>query len=252
MTDTQLYAVATLLAAVGVWLLLPRGTSRGRVAGAALAAASLALWALRLPRLGTWFEEVVFLLLAGVTLVAAVATISLSNPVYCAIWFGLSLLGTSALFLYQGAQFLAAATILVYAGAILVTFLFVLMLAQPEGRAAYDRLSWEALVSATTGAVMVGILSVALFAAPKGPAGEAARPSAAQLAAHILAPDHVARIGSELFGRHLLAVQVIGTLLLTALVGAAAIVAHAQQQARASSRSGGQQPSRGNEGGQDG
>ena len=60
----------------------------------------------------------------------------------------LSLLGTAGLFLFQGAQFLAVATIVVYAGAILVTFLFVLMLAQPEGQASYDRVSWEALLSA--------------------------------------------------------------------------------------------------------
>ena len=65
---------------------------------------------------------------------------------YCAVWFALSLLGTAGLFLFQGAQFLAVATIVVYAGAILVTFLFVLMLAQPNGRAYYDRVSWEPLV----------------------------------------------------------------------------------------------------------
>ena len=56
----------------------------------------------------------------------------------------MSLLGTAGLFLFQGAQFLGVATIVVYAGAILVTFLFVLMLAQPEGHAFYDRVSWEA------------------------------------------------------------------------------------------------------------
>ena len=62
------------------------------------------------------------------------ATVTFRNPVYCAIWFGLSLLGTAGLFLFHGAQFLAVATVVVYAGAILVTFLFVLMLAQPEGK----------------------------------------------------------------------------------------------------------------------
>ena len=54
----------------------------------------------------------------------------------------MSLLGTAALFLLQGAQFLGIATVAVYAGAIVVTFLFVLMLAQPEGHAFYDRISW--------------------------------------------------------------------------------------------------------------
>ena len=64
---------------------------------------------------------------------------------YCAIWFALTLVGTAGIFMLQGAQFLGVATIVVYAGAILVTFLFVLMLAQPGGDAFYDRVSWEAI-----------------------------------------------------------------------------------------------------------
>jgi NADH-quinone oxidoreductase subunit J len=148
--------------------------------------------------------------------------------VYCAIWFGQTLLGTAGLFLLAGAQFLAVATVAVYAGAILVTFLFVLMLAQPEGRATYDRVSWEALLSAATGAVLVGILSMTVagvLTAPASPgplAIEAASEDA--MAQNILAPEHVARLGGELFGRHLLAVEVAGTLLLAALIGAAIIV----------------------------
>ena len=93
---------------------------------------------------------------------AAVATISCRSPVYCAIWFGMTLAGTAGLFLLAGAEFLAVATIVVYAGAILVTFLFVLMLSQPEGHTTYDRRSWEALVSAFTGAVLVGILTATI------------------------------------------------------------------------------------------
>ena len=45
------------------------------------------------------------------------------------------LVGVAGLFFLIGAEFLAVATLVVYAGAILVTFLFVLMLAQPEGDA---------------------------------------------------------------------------------------------------------------------
>ena len=87
---------------------------------------------------------------------AAVATISFRSPVYCAIWFGMTLTGTAGLFLLAGAEFLAVATLVVYAGAILVTFLFVLMLAAPEGDSSYDRHSWEAMISAFTGAVLRG------------------------------------------------------------------------------------------------
>ena len=68
--------------------------------------------------------------------------IASQSPVYSAIWFAMSLLGTAGLFFFNGAQFLGVATIVVYAGAIVVTFLFVIMLAQPEGHADYDRISW--------------------------------------------------------------------------------------------------------------
>jgi NADH-quinone oxidoreductase subunit J len=129
--------------------------------------------------------------------------------------------------LFIGAQFLAVATVAVYAGAILVTFLFVLMLAQPEGKAPYDRVSWEALISAVTGMVIVGVLSMTIgrVFSPSAPPPYPVVPVAEKvLAAGILTPQHVARLGSELFGRHLIAVDLAGVLLLVALVGAAAIV----------------------------
>src|SRR6185295_5737827 len=116
-----------------------RGVGTGRMLGMLPLAVSLGLFASRAPLLGTWVSESVFLILASVTVLAAVATVTFRNPVYSAIWFGLSLLGTAGLFLFQGAQFLGVATVVVYAGAILVTFLFVLMLAQPTGQAYYDR-----------------------------------------------------------------------------------------------------------------
>jgi NADH-quinone oxidoreductase subunit J len=222
-----IFAVGTLLGALGLWLLLPRGAAGGRMTGAVLAAAALGMWLSQLPGLGAWIADGVFYILAGVTIVAAGGAVTFRNPVYCAIWFGLSLLGTAGLFLLSGAQFLAVATVVVYAGAILVTFLFVLMLAQPEGKASYDRISWEAMVAAATGAVLVGILSMTIssvFVAteragtPMPPADEAA------MAEEILAPQHMAHLGGELFGRHLIAIEVAGTLLLATLVGAAVIV----------------------------
>ncbi len=83
-----------------------------------------------------------FWALAAVTLIAAAAAVVTHKPVYTALWFALSLLGTAGLLLFDGAQFLSISTVAVYAGAILVTFLFVIMLAQPEGHAPYDRITW--------------------------------------------------------------------------------------------------------------
>jgi NADH-quinone oxidoreductase subunit J len=227
----QILILATLLGALGLWLMLPRGNSRGRGIGAVLGIIALGLGASTLPSLGNWLTDGLFVVLAAITVISAVATITFRNPVYCAIWFGQTLLGTAGLFLFAGAQFLAAATVVVYAGAILVTFLFVLMLAQPEGRAVYDRVSWEAPISAAAGIVMVGILSITiggvfspdikgLYYFPIG------APTEEALAEGVLAPQHVAGLGVELFGRHLIAVEVSGTLLLVALIGAAAIIAY--------------------------
>ncbi len=244
MNDPQrIIPLATVLGAVGIWLMLPRGTARGRMAGVVLTAVALGLGASLLQPLGGWTADGLFYLLAGVTVVAALATITFRNPVYCAIWFGMTLSGTAGLFLFTGAQFLAVATLVVYAGAILVTFLFVLMLAQPEGDAPYDRRSWEAMLSATTGAILVGILTMTL--AESFPAGPRTRPqagpppppaAAAALARGILSPQHVAHVGGELFGRHLIAVEVAGTLLLAALVGAAVIVAQGHAAGRKASK----------------
>jgi len=231
-TPTLLLVLATFLGAAGLWLLLPGHRNQVRVAGLVPALASLGLFAAQIPSLGSWASDMLFWILAGVTIAAAVGTITFRSPVYCAIWFALSLLGTAALFLFQGSQFLAVATIVVYAGAILVTFLFVLMLAQPKGQATYDRVSWEGLVSASAGAVMVGILTLTL-----GGYFQSQRQDRTVKAPHteelgeILADRHVEHLGAQLFSRHLISVEVAGTLLLVALVGAIAIAARTAEKA---------------------
>jgi NADH-quinone oxidoreductase subunit J len=225
-------ALATVLGAAGIWLLLPRGGARGRRLGALLGLASLGILAYEMPPLGELGGAVVFYVLAGVTVISAVAAVTFRSPVYCAIWFALSLLGTSGLFLFQGAQFLGVATVVVYAGAILVTFLFVLMLAQPEGDAFYDRISWEGLLSACTGALMVGVLTLTVVGVLRDP-DVALRPvpafTAEQLDKQVLSSEHMAHLGGELFSRYLIAVEVAGTLLLVALVGAVAIVSQSSK-----------------------
>src|SRR5262245_14350969 len=86
---------ARLVGGVGLWLLLPARWRIGKVVGALLVAVSGGLIAYDLPRLGTSVDEGIFWLLAAVTLGAAIAAISSQSPVYSAIWFALSLLGTA-------------------------------------------------------------------------------------------------------------------------------------------------------------
>ena len=228
-TPHYILTFTILLGALGLWLMLPRGSARGRGVGIVMVTIALGLGVSQAPRLGDWMADSLFLILAAVTIISAAAAITFRNPLYCALWFGQSMLGVAGLYFFIGAQFLAVASVVVYAGAILVTFLFVLMLAQPDGKAPYDRVSWEALISAATGMVIVGVLSMTIGGV-FSPAEPSARPIIPEteevLAEGVLSTQRVARLGGELFGRHLIAVEIAGMLLLVALVGATAIVAH--------------------------
>jgi len=239
LTPGLLLAAAVTAAVASLWLLLPRGAESrlARWLGLVLGAVALAGFIAAGRRLGSLGEEAVFLTVALVAVVSGAATIVTRSPVYSAIWFALSLAGVAGVLLVLGAQFLGVATIVVYAGAILVMFLFVLMLAQPSGLAPYDRVSNEPLLSAVAGAVLLGLLSLSIgrlsadascCAAPTRAAavtGTAQPPVPAEpVGDDPLAVDQVARLGGELFGRHLLAVEVAGVLLLAALIGAIAVV----------------------------
>ena len=252
-----LLAGAVVATAASLWLLLPNGRDNvsARWLGSLLGIAAIAAFIAAGRRLGSLGEEAVFLVVSLVAVVSAAATIVSRSPVYAAIWFALSLAGVAGVLLVLGAQFLGVATIVVYAGAILVMFLFVLMLAQPAGLAPYDRVSNEPFLSALAGAVLLGVLSLSIGRMSAGPASccqlpsrtavgqPAGTPSDEMLAGDAsraatggtgttapdpLAENHVARLGGELFGRHLVAVEAAGVLLLVALIGAIAVVSRGE------------------------
>jgi len=213
---------AVVLGTLGLWMLLPGPRKSLRALGALLALAA-ALCTLSMAPLLDNLIQIPFSLLSGLTLVAAVSAITSRNPVYAAIWFALVLLGVGGLFLINGAQFLGVATVAVYAGAIVVTFLFVLMLAQPDGHAFYDRVGWGK-VSQFVGCLTGMLVAAAIVWAVMEPGAIAALVSTGDRA--VDHPQHVASLGGQLFTRHLAAVQAAGALLLAALVGAVAMASH--------------------------
>ena len=244
--------------AASLWLLLPKtsDTANSRRLGLFLGAVGLVGFAATGRSLGCVGEDAVFLTVAGIAVISGLATIVTRSPVYSAIWFAMALAGVSGVLLVLGAQFLGVATIVVYAGAILVMFLFVLMLAQPSGMAPYDRVSNEPMLAAAAGAVLLGLLTLSIgrLSAAEPPAC-CRMPSRAQALAAAAAPadgaatkddesttliapamaggdtgdaNEVAHLGAELFGRHLFAVEVAGVLLLVALVGAIAVVSRGE------------------------
>ncbi|QDU94213.1 NADH-quinone oxidoreductase subunit J [Lignipirellula cremea] len=236
--------VLVLISAAMLVLLSPLATKSPRCGGAMLSIGAVVLLGCmvapttEVDQAGWLF----FWLLAGLTVFSAVAAVSMQSPVYSAIWFGVSLLATAGLFLIQGAQFLSVATVAVYAGAILVTFLFVLMLAQPEGHSYYDRTSWGAfptIAAVMAAALIVGGLTYRYTKLDSGPIGPSPRPAAATFEDGIGHPEHMAKLGGYMFSRHMLSVEAAGSLLLAALVGAVAILikGREEQEAAASRRS---------------
>ena len=161
--DNWLLVVGLLLSAIGVWLLMPRAGGRicgsgrcvfGRgncVAGGDAASGDVG------GRLDADRDDSVLDLFdRGAR--GAVLMITNRNPVYSALWFALVTLSVCGLFLLQSAPFLAAATIIVYAGAIVVTFVFVIMLAQQSGATVYDQRSRQPLLATVAAFILLGAL----------------------------------------------------------------------------------------------
>lgn len=149
-----------LLGAVGVYLLLPRPRRVPPLIGAVLAALGLVLGGWTLIHTGQApVETVLFCAFAGIAVVAAGMVLAQRKPAHAALSFALVVLSTCGLFLLQGAPFLMAATIIIYAGAIIVTFLFVLMLAQQEGPSDADDRAREPLLATIAGFVLLGALT---------------------------------------------------------------------------------------------
>ncbi len=152
-----------LLGLVGVYLLLPRPRlwprwQGGLVGGLALVGAGkwLAYQDAAVPELLLFYAFAALAILGGVLL------ISQRNPVHAALSFVVVVLASCGLFLLQAAPFLMAATIVVYAGAIVVTFLFVIMLAQQVGLTEADQRSREPFLASLAGFVLLGVLLAGL------------------------------------------------------------------------------------------
>jgi NADH-quinone oxidoreductase subunit J len=237
----NLFTVLMLLSAVvGLWLAMAQRRFQARRLGVAVATFSLigVIMPFETPGVGP-VEHFQFWVCSIGALTGGISMISSRNPVHGALWFAVATMSVCGLFLLQAAPFLAAATIIVYAGAIIVTFLFVIMLAQQNGVAAYDRNArgptMAILMSAVVLVTMVAALHDFHGDSPMALADQAERADQADnndqpVRAESVAPEGAAdtpaelgamhSLGRSLFVDHLLAVELAGTLLLIATVGA--------------------------------
>jgi NADH-quinone oxidoreductase subunit J len=151
-------ALPLFLAAASLYCLLPKPRNRFVFIGGAAGIAAVVLAGIWLMRAGgaPIPEQVLFYAFSGLAIAGAGLMVTQRNPARAAISFAMVVINVCGLFLLQGAPFLMAATIVVYAGAIIVTFLFVLMLAQQSGFSDADARTREPLLASFSGFALLG------------------------------------------------------------------------------------------------
>lgn len=249
MAPTILYT-GCVLGALAIYLLLRPGPRGFKVAGTLLGLGALG-WVVREafgPQGGPDPLVAIFGLIA---VASAVRMITHHRPVYAALYFVIVVLSSAALFLLMQAEFMAFALVIVYAGAILITYLFVLMLAEqaPEPheeqvQPAYDLVPREPAAAVTVGFVMLALLGDLIVNGssqlPPPPAASEllARTETVQLAGGA-APDNIEQVGLALVAKFPVSLELAGVILLMAMFGAVVLARKQIELAQGGAATGG-------------
>jgi NADH-quinone oxidoreductase subunit J len=158
---------------------------------------------------------VIFWGFAGLAVASALSCITRRNPLASALWLVVTLFSLAALFVLLDAQFIAVLQLLVYAGAIMVLFLFVIMLLN-LGRAGPTDLKGPAGLG--IGVLLAGLMLVQLLALRQGGAAPGRVPGT--MARATAEQGMVPAVARPLFSVYLVPFEITSVLLLAAIVGA--------------------------------
>ena len=148
---------------------------------------------------------------AGATIVSSILTVGLRNPVYCTLALLSAFLHVAGLFVLLNAEFIAAIQIIIYAGAVLVLYLFVLMLLNLKSDEIIVQRQWG--IAIFFGFVVLAEILLAFFKSPL--AAKEAAPSTP-----LLPLGNTEALGLSLFNEYLLPFELVGIILLGGIVGA--------------------------------
>jgi NADH-quinone oxidoreductase subunit J len=167
-------------------------------------------------------ETLVFVLAGAIILTGAIGVVVSRSPVHSALSLVMTLFGIAVLFVAQQAHFLAAVQIIVYAGAIVVLFLFVIMLLGVE---ATDDLDTEPLagqrpMAAVAGVGLLGMAVVAAIITHRDSDVVITGTPSAVGALSTSGADNVRVLGKALFTDYLFAFEITSVLLVIAVVAA--------------------------------
>ena len=163
-------------------------------------------------------DQLLFYAFAGVAVLGSLFVIAQRNPIYSVLALIAAFFGLSGLYVLLQAPFVAIVQIIVYAGAIMVLFLFVVMLLNVprEDAAEWDRMHplyrpWPRRVGAVLSVMLVGELGWALLRTPG---------ISDAIGAESAGVSNVTELGRVLFTDYMFAFEVTSILIIAAMVGA--------------------------------
>jgi NADH-quinone oxidoreductase subunit J len=156
--------------------------------------------------------QIAFAIIAALTLVSAIAAMSLRNLVHCALCLAVTFAGLAAFYLQLGAAFVGWAQILVYIGAVAILIVFAILLTRSDAVTPQPILSRSWSIGIAIAVVVFGFLARAILTSSV----------AGQMPP--LKPDPTVRqIGNDLMTRCVLPLEAVGLLLTAAAIGAVII-----------------------------
>lgn len=157
--------------------------------------------------------ELLFWILSVVTLFSALMVIISKHPVYSVLWLIITFFSISGHYILLNAQFLAVVNIIVYAGAIMVLFLYVLMLMDLRKETEPKKSRWLKIAGAVAGGCLLLVLVAALR--------ETEATTTVQLAGGNI--GLIENLGMVLFNEYVVPFEISSVLFLSAMVGAVVI-----------------------------
>jgi NADH-quinone oxidoreductase subunit J len=171
------------------------------------------------------FQTVIFYVFAAILLFAAFRVVTTRNPVHAALWLVLSFFSAAAIWLLLQAEFLAIALVLVYVGAVMVLFLFVVMMLDVNFEKLRERFRSYIPVAAVVGILVLiemALVIVGGFFAPGSPAPPEAP----------AAYSNTKALGMLIYTQYAYPFEIAGFILLVAIVAAIALTHRRRRQTK--------------------
>ena len=159
--------------------------------------------------------EIIFWFLSGLALLSAIMVLVSKNPVHSVLWLIVTFFAISGHYILLNAQFLAIVNIIVYAGAVMVLFLFVIMLMNLEAAVEPKRSVWMKAAGVISGGLLLAVM-VSVIRTATDMQGKNAELTTGDIGL-------INNLGHTLFTNYALPFEISSVLFLSAMVGAVVI-----------------------------